>query len=177
MFWTVSFRNDLPVQILEDYNTGELRFNQTLELPYSQHEADCENQMGVINRWLERKKVAMAMLEQIGFGTLRQMYLADFHEATMCYEYNMRELDHLVRHHGTKENLGGEKRVHFIYYDHTDRIGMCETCDKIDAANVKHYHNYEPFYTARHTNEDLTVSMRDYVKCTKCDFVSYTVNA
>ena len=139
MFWTVSFRNNLPVQILEDYKTGELRFNQTLELPYTQHEADCENQMGVINRWLERKKVAMAMLEQIGFGTLRQMYLADFHEATMCYEYNLRELDHLVRHHGTKENLGGEKRVHFIYYDHTDRIGMCETCDKIDAANVKHY--------------------------------------
>ena len=169
MFWTVSFRNELPVQILEDYNTGELRFNQTLELPYTQHEADCENQMGVINRWLERKKVAMAMLEQIGFGTLRQMYLADFHEATMCYEYNLRELDHLIRHNSISE------RIHFIY--EREPVGKCETCDKADAANVKHYHNYEPLYTARHTNEDLTVTMRDYVKCTKCDFVSYTVNA
>ena len=169
MFWTVSFRNELPVQILEDYNTGELRFNQTLELPYTQHEADCENQMGVINRWLERKKVAMAMLKQIGSDALRQMYLADFHEATMCYEYNLRELDHLIRHNSISE------RIHFIY--EREPVGKCETCDKADAANVKHYHNYEPLYTARHTNEDLTVTMRDYVKCTKCEFVSYTVNA
>ena len=169
MFWTVSFRNELPVQILEDYNTGELRFNQTLELPYTQHEADCENQMGVINRWLERKKTAMAMLEQIGSDALRQMYLADFHEATMCYEYNLRELDHLIRHNSISE------RIHFIY--EREPVGKCETCDKADAANVKHYHNYEPLYTARHTNEDLTVTMRDYVKCTKCEFVSYTVNA
>ena len=169
MFWTVSFRNNLPVQILEDYKTGELRFNQTLELPYTEHEADCENQMGVINRWLERKKGAMARLEQIGSDALRQMYLADYHEATMCYEYNLRELDHLIRHNSISE------RIHFIY--EREPVGKCETCDKADAANVKHYHNYEPLYTARHTNEDLTVTMRDYVKCTKCEFVSYTVNA
>ena len=169
MFWTVSFRNNLPVQILEDYKTQELRFNQTLELPYTEHEADCENQMGVINRWLERKKVAMAMLEQIGSDALRQMYLADYHEATMCYEYNLRELDHLIRHNSISE------RIHFIY--EREPAGMCETCDKADAANVKHYHNYEPLYTARHTNEDLTVTMRDYVKCSICEFVSYSVNA
>ena len=169
MFWTVSFRNNLPVQILEDYKTGELRFNQTLELPYTEHEADCENQMGVINRWLERKKVAMAMLEQIGSDALRQMYLADYHEATMCYEYNLRELDHLIRHNSISE------RIHFIY--EREPVGMCETCDKADAANVKHYHSYEPLYTARHTNKDLTVSMRDYVKCSICEFVSYSVNA
>ena len=142
MFWTVSFRNELPVQILEDYNTGELRFNQTLELPYTEHEADCENQMGVINRWLERQnKAETGMRNNKGERKHRfyKSYLADYQEAIECYEYNLRELDHLVRHHGTKENLGGEKRVHFIYYDHTDRIGMCEACDKIDAANVKHY--------------------------------------
>ena len=133
MFWTVSFRNNLPVQILEDYKTGELRFNQTLELPYTEHEADCENQMGVINRWLERKKVAMAMLEQIGSDALRQMYLADYHEATMCYEYNLRELDHLIRH----RHISGAERIHFIH--DREPIGKCETCDKIDAANVKHY--------------------------------------
>ena len=154
---------------MEDYKTGELRFNQTLELPYTEHEADCENQMGVINRWLERKKVAMAMLEQIGSDTLRRMYVADYREAKMCYEYELRELDHLIRHNSISE------RIHFIY--EREPVGKCETCDKADAANVKHYHNYEPLYTARHTNEDLTVTMRDYVKCTKCEFVSYTVNA
>ena len=93
----------------------------------------------------------------------------DYHEAQMCYEYNLRELDHLIRHNSISE------RIHFIY--EREPAGMCETCDKADAANVKHYHNYEPLYTARHTNEDLTVTMRAYVKCTKCDFVSYTVNA
>tara|TARA_R110002110_G_scaffold407411_1_gene628277 strand:- start:149 stop:646 length:498 start_codon:yes stop_codon:yes gene_type:complete len=165
MFWNVSAR----VQIVENYMTQELTFNRTIELPYTQHEADCENQMGVINRWLERKKVAMAMLEQIGSDALRQIYVADFREAQMCYEYNLRELDHLIRHNSISE------RIHFIY--EREPVGMCETCDKADAANVKHYHNYEPFYTARHTNEDLTVTMRDYVKCSICEFVSYTVNA
>ena len=144
MFWTVSFRNDLPVQILEDYNTGELRFNQTLELPYSQHEADCENQMGVINRWLERKNVAKAGFDSKAANTwnrhgqrtkksdaLRQMYVADYREAKMCYEYNLRELDHLIRHNSISE------RIHFIY--EREPVGMCETCDKADAANVKHY--------------------------------------
>ena len=133
MFWTVSFRNDLPVQILEDYKTQELSFNQTIELPYSQHEADCENQMGVINRWNERKKTAMAMLEQIGSDTLRQIYVADFREAQMCYEYELRELDHLIRH----RHISGAERIHFIH--DREPIGKCETCDKIDAANVKHY--------------------------------------
>ena len=36
-------------------------------------------------------------------------------------------------------------------------------------------HDYQPLYTARHTNKDLTVTMRDYVKCTKCDFITYNV--
>ena len=35
--------------------------------------------------------------------------------------------------------------------------------------------DYQPLYTARHTNKDLTVTMRDYVKCTKCDFITYNV--
>ena len=144
MFWTVSFRNDLPVQILEDYNTGELRFNQTLELPYSQHEADCENQMGVINRWLERKNVAKTGFDSEAANTwnrhgqrtkksdaLRRMYVADYREAKMCYEYELRELDHLIRHNSISE------RIHFIY--EREPAGMCETCDKADAANVKHY--------------------------------------
>ena len=179
MFWTVSFRNNLPVQILEDYKTQELRFNQTLELPYTQHEADCENQMGVINRWLERRNVAGKKINNsrarfnpgasLKSKQLLACYMDDYHEATMCYEYNLRELDHLIRHNSISE------RIHFIY--EREPAGMCETCDKADAANVKHYHNYEPLYTARHTNEDLTVTMRDYVKCSICDFVSYSVNA
>jgi hypothetical protein len=36
-------------------------------------------------------------------------------------------------------------------------------------------HDYQPLYTARHTNKDLTVTMRDYVRCTKCDSVTYNV--
>ena len=105
--------------------------------------------MGVINRWNERRNEAgkkiNASRARFNPGASKKSkqllacYMDDYREAKMCYEYNLQELDHLVRHHGTKENLGGEKRVHFIYYDHTDRIGMCETCDKIDAANVKHY--------------------------------------
>ena len=35
--------------------------------------------------------------------------------------------------------------------------------------------DYQPLYTARHTNKDLTVTMRDYVKCTKCVFITYNV--
>ena len=146
MFWTVSFRNEnwLPVQILEDYKTQELSFNQTIELPYSQHEADCENQMGVINRWLERKNVAKAGFDSEAANTwnrhgqrtkksdaLRRMYVADYREAQMCYEYELRELDHLIRHNSISE------RIHFIY--EREPVGMCETCDKADAANVKHY--------------------------------------
>ena len=146
MFWTVSFRNEnwLPVQILEDYKTQELSFNQTIELPYSQHEADCENQMGVINRWLERKNVAKAGFDSEAANTwnrhgqrtkksdaLRRMYVADYREAKMCYEYELRELDHLIRHNSISE------RIHFIY--EREPVGMCETCDKADAANVKHY--------------------------------------
>ena len=146
MFWTVSFRNEnwLPVQILEDYKTQELSFNQTIELPYSQHEADCENQMGVINRWLERKNVAKAGFDSKAANTwnrhgqrtkksdaLRRMYVADYREAQMCYEYELRELDHLIRHNSISE------RIHFIY--EREPVGMCETCDKADAANVKHY--------------------------------------
>ena len=137
MNWTVSFRNDLPLQILEDYDTGELKFNQTIELPYTEHEAACENQMGVINRWLERLTKAKA-----GLNTQWPQYrvaVADLNEAHLCYEYELRELDHLVLHHRAQDNLAGAKRVHFIYYDHGDRAGMCETCDKIDAANVKRY--------------------------------------
>ena len=146
MFWTVSFRNEnwLPVQILEDYKTQELSFNQTIELPYSQHEADCENQMGVINRWLGRKNVAKAGFDSKAANTwnrhgqrtkksdaLRRMYVADYREAKMCYEYELRELDHLIRHNSISE------RIHFIY--EREPVGMCETCDKADAANVKHY--------------------------------------
>ena len=146
MFWTVSFRNEnwLPVQILEDYKTQELSFNQTIELPYSQHEADCENQMGVINRWLERKNVAKAGFDSEAANTwnrhgqrtkksdaLRRMYVADYREAKMCYEYELRELDHLIRHNSISE------RIHFIY--EREPVGMCETCDTADAANVKHY--------------------------------------
>ena len=146
MFWTVSFRNEnwLPVQILEDYKTQELSFNQTIELPYSQHEADCENQMGVINRWLERKNVAKAGFDSEAANTwnrhgqrtkksdaLRRMYVADYREAKMCYEYELRELDHLIRHNSISE------RIHFIY--EREPVGMCETCDKADAANVNHY--------------------------------------
>jgi hypothetical protein len=148
MFWTVSFRNEnwLPVQILEDYKTQELSFNQTLELPYSQHEADCENQMGVINRWLERKNVAKTGFDSEAANTwnrhgqrtkksdaLRRMYVADYREAKMCYEYELRELDHLIRH----RHISGAERIHFIH--DREPIGKCETCDKIDAANVKHY--------------------------------------
>mgnify|MGYP003148362661 CR=1 FL=1 len=134
MFWTVSSRDEnwLPVQILEDYKTQELSFNQTIELPYTQHEADCENQMGVINRWLERKNKANAKMVAFNVSdTLRQMYVADYLEAKMCYEYNLRELDHLIRHNSISE------RIHFIY--EREPAGMCETCDKADAANVKHY--------------------------------------
>jgi hypothetical protein len=152
MFWTVSNR----VQIIEDYKTGELRFNQTIELPYSQHEADCENQMGVINRWNERMKEAAKTFADTPY---------EHAEAKICYEYELRELDHLIRH----QHISGASRIHYGQ--------ECETCDKIDAANVKHYHDYEPLYTARHTDNDLTVTMRDYIRCTKCDFVSYTVNA
>ena len=146
MFWTVSFRNEnwLPVQILEDYKTQELSFNQTIELPYSQHEADWENQMGVINRWLERKNVAKAGFDSEAANTwnrhgqrtkksdaLRRMYVADYREAKMCYEYELRELAHLIRHNSISE------RIQFIY--EREPVGMCETCDKADAANVKHY--------------------------------------
>jgi hypothetical protein len=139
MFWTVSNR----VQIHEDYKTGELRFNQTIELPYTQHEADCENQMGVINRWLERKNEAgkkinasRARFNPDASKKSKQLlacYMDNYHEAKMCYEYELRELDHLIRH----RHISGAERIHFIY--DREPIGKCETCDKADAANVKHY--------------------------------------
>ena len=128
MFWTVSFRNDLPLQILEDYDTGELKFNQAIELPYTEHEAACENQMGVINRWLERlTKAEAGMRNSKGKRKHRfyKSYATDYQEAVECYEYNLRELDHLIR----RNAMVGAERIH----------SDCETCDKIDAANVKRY--------------------------------------
>ena len=177
MFWTVSNR----VQIVEDYMTLELRMNWIRDYDgiYTQHEADCETLMFIINRWNERKSEAgkkiNASRARFNPGASKKSqqllasYMDDYREAKMCYEYNLRELDHLIRHNSTSQ------RIHFIY--ERDRDGMCDRCDQADVANEKHYHDYQPLYTARHTNDDLTVTMRDYVRCTKCDFVSYTVNA
>ena len=133
MFWTVSNR----VQIQEDYKTLELNFNRTIELPYTQHEADCENLMGVINRWNERKSEATAgMNSSKGKRSDRffQCYLDDYREAKMCYEYNLRELDHLIRHNA----VTGAERIHFIYESAAREAveGMCEACDKIDTTNA-----------------------------------------
>ena len=136
MHWNVSKR----VQIVEDYMTQELSFNRTIELPYTEHEADCENLMGVINRWNERKSEAGKKFNASrarfnpGASTKSQQllacYLDNYREAKMCYEYNLRELDHLIR----RQHISGSERIHFIY--EREPVGMCETCDKIEAHNA-----------------------------------------
>ena len=136
MFWNVSSR----VQIVENYMTQELTFNRTIELPYTEHEADCENQMGVINRWLERKNEAGKKFNNsrarfnpgasLKSKQLLAVYIDNYREAKMCYEYNLRELDHLIRH----QHISGAERIHFIY--DREPIGKCEACDKIETTNA-----------------------------------------
>ena len=122
MHWNVSNR----VQIVEDYKTLELSFNRTIELPYTEHEAECENLMGVINRWLERKNKASKNIvnaRNVSNESKRLLaYYDDYREAKMCYEYNLRELDHLIRHN----SIVGAERIH----------SDCETCDKIETTNA-----------------------------------------
>jgi hypothetical protein len=128
MFWTVSDR----VQIREDYQTGELKFNQIIELPYTQHEADCENLMGVINSWKERKfeaskKINASRARFNPGASLKSKqrlacYMDDYREAKMCYDWRMMELDHLIRHNA----VIGAERIH----------SDCEACDKIETTNA-----------------------------------------
>ena len=140
MHWNVSAR----VQIVEDYMTLELRMNWIRDYDgiYTQHEADCETLMFIINRWNERKtesgKKINASRARFNPGASKKSaqllasYMDDYREAKMCYEYNLRELDHLIRHNSTSQ------RIHFIYESAAREAveGMCEACDKIDTTNA-----------------------------------------
>ena len=130
MHWNVSNR----VQIVEDYMTLELRMNWIRDYDgiYTQHEADCETLMFLINRWNERKteagKKIWASRARFNPGASKKSaqllasYMDDYREAKMCYEYNLRELDHLIRHN----SIVGAERIH----------SDCETCDKIETTNA-----------------------------------------